>query len=126
MNPTRWGVVIADAVAARDAERLGSHFTDDVRLRALLPGGLVEANGRPEVLKHFDDWFGGYTSVELVEARGELVGGDRLLVHYRLAVATDEGPTVVTQTLIGTPDRDAPERLARIDLLCSGFRPGPP
>ncbi len=52
-----------------------------MRLRALLPGGLVEEHGREPVLARFADWFGDHDSVELDDAAGEHVG-DRLLVHY--------------------------------------------
>jgi hypothetical protein len=53
-----------------------------------------------------------------VDVAGEPVA-DRLLVHYRLALS--QGPTrwACTQTLISKPTGD---RLATLDLLCSGFR----
>lgn len=110
----------ASAVADRDSGRLGTGFTDDVRLRALLPGGPIEVHGREQVLASFHEWFGGYRSVALDEALGDEVG-DRLVVHYRLGFESQEGErTVLTQTWVGTVVADG--RLARIDLLCSGFR----
>lgn len=110
----------AAAVADRDLDRLGAEFTDDVRLRALLPGGPIETHGREQALASFHEWFGGYRSVALEEALGDEVG-DRLLVHYRLGFESHDGErTVLTQTWVGTVAADG--RLSRVDVLCSGFR----
>ncbi len=110
---------LATAVATRDHASLGVQFTDDIRLRALLPGGPVEKNGRDAVLAAFDSWFGSYDTVVLEDAAGELVG-DRLLVHYRLVFEPEAERRALTQTWVSTVAADG--RLARIDLLCSGFR----
>ena len=120
MKPHPRAQTLAAAVAGRDLERLGSEFDDQIRLRALLPGGPIEVHGREAALAEFDRWFGSYRQVDLVEAAGEEVG-DRLLVHYRLSFEPDEDPHVLTQTWVSTL-RDG--RLSRIDLLCSGFRKG--
>ena len=109
---------IGAAVAGRDREQLAAAFTDTVRLRALLPGGPVESHGRDAVLARFAGWFADFDTVELVGAAGEAVA-DRLLLHYRLTLR--RGPTcwACTQTLIC---KTADDRLATIDLLCSGLR----
>jgi hypothetical protein len=109
---------IAAAVAGRAREQLAAAFTDTVRLRALLPGGPVESHGRDAVVARFVGWFADFDTVELVDAAAEPVS-DRLLVHYRLTLR--QGPTrwTCTQTLIC---KAAGDRLATIDLLCSGFR----
>ena len=106
------------AVAGRDPQRLAAALTDTVRLRALLPGGPVESHGRDAVVARFAGWFADFDTVELVSAAAEPVA-DRLLVHYRLDVR--QGPTrwVCTQTAIC---KTAGDRLATVDLLCSGFR----
>ena len=109
---------IAAAVAGRDGRRLAAAFTDTVRLRALLPGGPVESHGRDAVVARFAGWFADFDTVELVSAVGEPVV-DRLLVRYRLALRQGPLRWVCTQTLIGKPTGD---RLATVDLLCSGFR----
>lgn len=109
---------IAATVAGRDGGRLAATLTDTVRLRALLPGGLVESHGRDAVVARFAGWFADFDTVELMSAAGEPVA-DRLLVHYRLGLR--QGPTrwTCTQTLIC---KAAGDRLATIDLLCSGLR----
>ncbi len=110
---------LATAVATRDQAALGVQLTEDIRLRALLPGGPIEENGRDAVLATFDRWFGSYDTVVLEDAAGELVG-DRLLVHYRLVFEPEVQRRALTQTWVSTVAADG--RLARIDLLCSGFR----
>jgi hypothetical protein len=110
---------LARLVAERDLDGLGRRLTDDVRLRALLPGGPIEEHGRDAVLKKFDEWFGEHAEMALEEARGELVG-DRLLVHYRLGFDPSSNPRVLTQTWVSSIGDDG--AIFRIDLLCSGFR----
>ena len=119
MNTDPRATSLATLVADRDIDRLGRHLTDEVRLRALLPGGPIEQHGREEVLKKFDDWFGEYRTVVLEDAAGELVG-DRLLVHYRLGFEPNESPRALTQTWISSVNDDG--LIFRIDLVCSGFR----
>ena len=109
---------IAATVACRDCGRLAAVLTDTVRLRALLPGGLVESHGRDAVVARFAGWFADFDSVELVSAAGEPVA-DRLLVHYRLGLRQESTRWICTQTLIC---KTAGDLLATVDLLCSGFR----
>jgi hypothetical protein len=109
---------VATIIAGRDPRRLAVALTATARLRALLPGGPIEAHGRDEVAARFHGFFADFDTVRLVESAGEAVG-DRLLVHYRLHVT--QGPTrwVCTQTAVC---KFAEGRLAVIDMLCSGFR----
>ena len=109
---------IAAVVACRDRDLLAAALTDTVRLRALLPGGLVESHGRDAVVARFVGWFDDMDTVELVESAGEEVA-DRLLIHYRLDLAQRGTHWACTQTSIC---KLVDGRLATIDLLCSGFR----
>ena len=103
---------------AATAQRLAAALTETVRLRALLPGGPIEAHGRDDVAARFGGWFADFDTVELVESAGEAVA-DRLLIHYRLHVTQRGTRWVCTQTAVC---KIVDGRLAVIDLLCSGFR----
>ena len=63
-------------------------------------------------------WFADFDTVQLVESAGEAVA-DRLLIHYRLHVTRGATRWVCTQTAVC---KLVDERLAVIDLLCSGLR----
>ena len=118
MNTHPLATSVATAVADRALDRLGTHLTDEVRLRALLPGGAIQEHGRDAVLGWFDDWFGSYDTVVLADANGEDVG-DRVIVHYKLVFDPDADRRVLTQTLVCTLHEGL---VGRMDLLCSGFR----
>src|SRR5215218_4341788 len=109
---------IAAAVARRDPRQLASALTETVRLRALLPGGLIEAHGRANVAECLPSLLADFDTVEVLESAGEDVS-DRLLIHYRLGVSQGETRWVCTQTAVC---KVVDERLAVINLLCSGFR----
>jgi hypothetical protein len=105
-------------VAERDPRRLSAALTDTVRLRALLPGGAVEARGPADAAALLHAPFADFDTVDVVESAGEAVG-DRLLIHYRLHVGQASTRWVCTQTAVC---KVTDGRLAVIDLLCSGFR----
>jgi hypothetical protein len=121
MNSHPLASSVATAVADRALDRLGTHLTDEIRLRALLPGGAIEEHGRDAVLARFDDWFGSYDTVVLMDVAGDDVG-DRVLVHYKLMFDPDADRRVLTQTVVCAV-RDG--LVGRMDLVCSGFRECP-
>jgi hypothetical protein len=108
----------AAAVAGRDAQRLAEALTESVRLRALLPGGLVESRGRADVVARFQGWFADFDGVELAESAAAPVA-DRLLIHYRLHMRRGTTRWVCTQTAVCKVVNGL---LATMDLVCSGFR----
>jgi hypothetical protein len=118
MNTHPLATSVAAAIADRALDRLGTHLTDEIRLRALLPGGPIEEHGRDAVLARFDDWFGSYDTVVLTDVAGDDVG-DRVLVHYKLTFDPDADRRVLTQTVVCTL-RDG--LVGRMDLVCTGFR----
>lgn len=109
---------VAADVARRDPQRLSAALTETVRLRALLPGGPLEARGRANVAACLCAMFDDLDTVEVVGSAGETVA-DRLLIHYRLHLGQAATRWVCTQTAVCTL---VDGRLAVIDLLCSGFR----
>ena len=76
---------IAADVARRDPQRLSAMLTETVRLRALLPGGPIEAHGRENVAALLCALFADFDTVDVVESAGEHVA-DKLLIHYRVHV----------------------------------------
>ena len=118
MQPHPLAAGIADAVARRDPQRLSPLLTGTVRLRALLPGGPVEAHGSENVAACFHAMFADFDTVEVVESAGEPVV-DRLLIHYRLRVGQAATRWVCTQTAVCSV---VDGRIAVVNLLCSGFR----
>ena len=111
-----------DGLAAQDFTRLGGALTPDGRLRALLPGGLMEWAGAEVIAGRFAFWFGDTEDFELVEAAAGEVGG-RLRLRWRLRLRAEwlgtGWFTVEQQAYAGTGDGG---RIARLDLLCTGYR----
>jgi SnoaL-like domain len=112
-----------EGLAAQDFARLGDALTADVRLRALLPRGLREWTGAETIADVFASWFGDAEDFDLVEATVGEVGG-RLHLHWRLRLRLQRlGSgwfTVEQQAYADTADSG---RIARLDLLCTGYRP---
>jgi hypothetical protein len=109
---------VATAIARRDPRQLAPALTETVRLRALLPGGLIESQGRANVAECLPSLLADFDTVEVLESVGEDVA-DRLLIHYRLGVSQGTTRWVCTQTAVC---KIVDECLAVINLLCSGFR----
>ena len=112
-----------DSLAAQDFAQLGGTLTADARLRALLPSGLREWAGAEAIADMFARWFGDTEDFELVEATVGEVGG-RLHLHWRLRLQAERLGTgwftVEQQAYADTADGG---RIARLDLLCTGYRP---
>ena len=109
---------VAADIARRDPQRLSAALTETVRLRALLPGGPIEAQAQENVAALLCALLADFDTVRVVESAGEPVA-DKLLIHYRLHVTQAAQRWVCTQTAVC---RLVDGRLAVIDLLCSGFR----
>ena len=112
-----------ESLAAQDFARLGDALTGDVRLRALLPPGLREWGGAETIADVFASWFGDTEDFELVEAAVGEVGG-RLHLHWRLRLqAARLGTSCFTVEQQAYADTADGGRIARLDLLCTGYRP---
>jgi hypothetical protein len=112
-----------DALAAQDFTQLGRALAPDARLRALLPPGLREWAGAEAIADRFAGWFGHTDDFDLVEAYVGEVGG-RLHLHWRLRLRAERlGPGWFTVEQQAYADTDESGRIARLDLLCTGYRP---
>jgi len=111
-----------EGLAAQDFAQLGGALTADARLRALLPVGLKEWSGAEAIAGRFAGWFGDTGDFELVEASVGEVGG-RLHLHWRVRLRAERlgaGWFTVEQQVYA--DTDDSGRIARLDLLCTGYR----
>jgi hypothetical protein len=112
-----------EGLAAQDFAQLGGALAADACLRALLPSGLWEWAGADAIAHRFARWFGDTEDFELVEATVGEVGG-RLHLHWRLRLQAERlGAGWFTVEQQAYADTDESGRIARLDLLCTGYRP---
>jgi len=111
---------VVEAVGQRDFGRLAAALSDEVDLRALLPGGFKEWHGRAGVREAFTGWFDGFDEYELVDSGVGAVGG-RVHFHWRLRVrAARSGRWYMVEQQVYA-DADADGQIVRLSVLCSGF-----
>jgi hypothetical protein len=112
-----------EGLAAQDFNRLDDALSADSILRALLPRGFKEWTGADVIAGQFARWFGDTEDFELVEATvGDVAG--RLHLHWRLRLRAERlGNGWFTVEQQAYADAAASGRIARLDLLCTGYRP---
>ena len=119
-SATDRGTDLIAALAERDFARLACKLTPEVRMRALLPPGLVEISGADAAAAKFSSWFGDAEEIELIHSGNDAVA-DRLHVFYRLRVKKPGNVSkLVEQHLLCAFEG---ERINALDLVCTGFRP---
>lgn len=110
-------------LAAQDFTRLGGTLTVDAHLRALLPASMREWTGAGKIAGRFAGWFGDTEDFELVEATVGEVGG-RLHLQWRVRLRAERlGTGWFTVEQQAYADTGEGGRIARMDLLCTGYRP---
>ena len=110
-------------LAAQDFGALGGALAGGACLRALLPSGLREWAGARAIADRFAFWFGDTRDFELIEAAVGEVGG-RLHLYWRLRLRAERlGPGWFGVEQQAYADTGVGGRIARLDLLCSGYRP---
>jgi hypothetical protein len=121
---TRWSVagLLLEALAVRDFDRMTDCFEPGATMRALLPPGLAQCDSGPQIVENLRGWFGGAEEFEVLDGTVGEVGG-RLHVSWRLRMRPtpwgDDAWHVIEQQAY----LQAVDRIASIDLLCSGFQP---
>ena len=121
-RPGRAGTFL-DSLAAQDFAQLRDVLATEVRLRALLPSGPREWTGAEVIADRFARWFGETDEFQVVDAAVGEVGG-RLHLHWRLRLRAERlggGWFTVEQQAYADTGEDG--RIARLDLLCTGYRP---
>ena len=117
--PDDVGRRFVEAVAAQDRAALAECFVPDVLFRALTPPGYRERTSAAEAAALVTQWFGESTELRLLDSHGYDVG-DRMHVSYRFT-GVENGETYVVEQHLFCVLQDG--KIARADLLCSGFRP---
>lgn len=116
------GTTFVRALAGKDRDTLSSLFASSVEFRGLTPGGFWEASTAAEVIDVlFGHWFEDHDQIEELV---ELEGGrhvDRHRVDYCLRVLSRDDLCLVEQR--GYFDLDDEQRIVKMSLICSGFRP---
>lgn len=115
------GGEFAQALAARDFERIAGLLHAQIDFRALTPRRYWEASSPQQVVDEIlTTWFEESDVVEDVLAVTTGGVADREHVSYRFAGTNPDGPFVVEQQAYYT-QRDG--RINWMRVLCSGYRP---
>lgn len=122
MDEASVGTAFAEALAAKDHDRLRQILAPDVDFRGVTPGRSWEATDAEDLLGNvISVWFGDGVRIDELERVETDTFADRERVGYRLAVTDADGSCLVEQqAFLGT---DAEGRIDWIRLACSGFRP---
>jgi hypothetical protein len=116
------GSELLRALAARDFDRMPDCFEPAATMRAMLPSGPAEFHGATQIVENLRIWFGGADEFELLDGSvGEVAGRPHVTWRLRLHPTPwgDDAWHVIEQHAY----LQAGERIAAIDLLCSGFQP---
>jgi hypothetical protein len=125
-DTTRWSVggLLLEALAARDFERLTDCFAPAATMRALLPPGLAQCDGAPDIVERIRSWFGGAEEFEVLDGTVGEVGG-RMHVAWRLRMHPTPWGDDTWHVIEQQAYLHAGDRIDAIDLVCSGFQPEP-
>ncbi len=120
----RWSVggLLLEAIAERDFVRMVDCFEADATMRALLSCGSAEFRGAAQIVDRFRQWFGDAEQFEVLDGTvGDV--GDRLHLAWRLRMRPTPRIDDHWQIIEQHSYARANERIAALDLLCSGFVP---
>ena len=111
------------ALGAADWDAIRASLSADVRLRALVPSALREAEGPEAVIERFRLWWAELEDFRLLESSLE-PAADQLRIRYLLAgTDPEDGPVEVEQQCYFTFEDGL---ITKINSVCSGFRPAEP
>jgi hypothetical protein len=113
------GAHFIEALREADFTAIGSCLSPAVRLRALLPGRTVDAEGREPAVALLRDWLQAGAGLTVLDAGSDMVGR-RLHLSYLVRLDTDDGPRVMQQQAYCDVTADG---ISSVRLLCSGGTP---
>jgi hypothetical protein len=107
------------ALAVRDWAAIHDCLSPDIRLRALVPSTVREAEGPDEVVDRFKFWWDDLADFRILESSVEQMA-DRVQVRYRLTgIDPEDGPIVVEQQCYFIAPSGS---IDAINSVCSGMR----
>jgi hypothetical protein len=110
----------AQALAAKDHDRLRELIHPEVDFHAMTPRKTWEAAGPDDIIKTVGTWFGDGDDIEALEKVETDAFADRQRVGYRLRVRNGDGLNLVEQqAYIG--ERDG--KIGWLRIMCAGYRP---
>lgn len=109
-----------DALSRRDFDAVGRTFSEDARLRGLMPSVVRECEGTAAIVERFRIWNGDLEEFALLDSEIAPMA-DVTRIQWRIrGIDPEDGPTVYEQTAYAGIDGD---RIAWMNLVCSGQRP---
>jgi hypothetical protein len=115
------GAEFAQALAAKDFERLGELLHSEIDFRGLTPSREWVAVGSDELIgRVLRQWFEDSDEIEELLAVETDAFADRERVGYRFRGVNPDGPFVVEQQAY-LAEREG--RIGWMRVVCSGFRP---
>jgi hypothetical protein len=118
---TSLGADFAQAIAAKDADRLRALLHPQIDFKGLTPRRVWEAGSPDDVATVvFGSWFEDSDDIEAVDHIDTDAFADRERVGYRFRVRNADGQHVVEQQAYFTADDG---RIGWMRVVCSGFRP---
>jgi hypothetical protein len=121
---TTLGGAFAEALAAKDWERVRDLLHPEVDFRGLTPRRVWDGDGGPDAIVSgvLRQWFEDADEIEALVKVETDAFADRERVGYRFAVTNPDGRFLVEQqAYVG--ERDG--RIGWLRIVCSGFRPAP-
>jgi hypothetical protein len=119
------GTRFLEALGRRDYETLGLCFASDATLRAILPPGLREDDGREAIVRRFRAWTEDIDDFEVLAADAEPCA-DLLRIRWELGGLDPhfdgEGRSVFEQMAYAEVEGDS---IAAMRLACTGRRAAP-
>ncbi|MBA3408375.1 MAG: hypothetical protein H0U06_10055 [Solirubrobacterales bacterium] len=120
-NTAALGTRFAEALAAKDAERLGAVLHPEIDFRGLTPNRFWEAHGRAAVLDIvLGSWFEPADELEELIAVEVNSFADREQLRFGFRGRNGDGPFLVEQQAY-LADRDG--CIGWMRVVCSGMRP---
>src|SRR6476646_6287817 len=87
---------LVEAISSRDSTGVRAVVGPEARLRAMIPPGPIQSDGRDEIAERFAGWLGWLVSVDVVSTSVEEFAG-RWRFSYRLRVRDEEGATMLLE-----------------------------